>query len=1186
MENYELKAIGYVRKEKGHLVVEMTEKRLAAAMKNLSMFSHATFIFSDGRGCLGVRVMKLLEVEEEAGRITLAEGEGLLEGNVIYDIKPYIPCEDRILSEQEHSGGQPDKAMEKGGTETLSLVSAGMIRKKQGHYFLYPENFEHFLASIEKERYAKVLWWFSRFDKKEYRRSLQGEPPYEKAPRSGVFASRSPVRPNPIALTVVQILSIDQTEKAIEVAGLDCFDQTPLVGMRPYIPAVDVVEEYAVPSWLAHWPDHKEMEMAAIAEELILDDQEEEQLAALLKGKTSSVMPSFFEAKAVKQTDSKEIVIQGARQNNLKNIDTVVPKEKIVAVAGVSGSGKSSFAFDTLYAESRSRLSETVEGLEKPDVDIITGLPPGVAIAQRSIGRNPRSTVGTFTGIQDRLRLLYTAIGHRHCPNCGKTVRPRSQDELTAILLQLTEEHDVQLLSYGMKEVLFQAVRKQKVQWEAIVEQALAVGKGAFYLAIDEGQPILLQNREMCYHCQTILFELTPALFSFNNPESMCSACNGLGKTVAIDPSLVVAHPERSLMDGASAYWGDIRSFSKKPTANWMRGELLALANAMEVDLELPWDELPEAFRQMALYGSGEQEVSWSYVHPKNGRSGTITRAVEGAIPILNRLLQKGGNTAEQITMEYMRAVPCPVCEGERLAREGRMVTLGGLRYPQTAMMTIEELLAWAQTLPSVLLPYEQQISQPLLEEIQHKATYLKEMGLSYLTLARTIPTLSGGELQRLKLVAQMGIGLSGLLYVLDEPTAGLHPRDYASIIQALQRLKEEGNTVLMVEHEAMMLEAADWLIEIGPNAGVHGGEIIWQGDPKTLSSVETQTAQFVTGRQEIRLKRMPLTKNEEWLTVTGARENNLKNIDVQLPKGRITCVTGVSGSGKSSLAEKVLIPTVEAQVNGVPKQVHGDISGVEDIKQVIHASQAPVTGNRRSVLATFIGVLDEIRQLFAGTQQAKEEQLTASAFSFNSKEGQCDTCKGDGLQTIAVPFAADITAVCPTCHGKRYKKQVVDILYKEKSIYEVLELQIEEALTFFDHNKKITPVLQTLCEVGLSYLKLGQGIRTLSGGEAQRLKLAKALGTKSADRNLYVLDEPTSGLHFSDIQNLLELLAALADAGHTIVIVEHNQHVIRNADWVIDLGPEGGTNGGNLVVQGTPETVKNCSDSYTGRFI
>ncbi|WP_086350877.1 excinuclease ABC subunit UvrA [Candidatus Enterococcus clewellii] len=1184
MDRYELKAIGTVHKEADMLVVEMTEKRLTAAMKNLSLFSHATFIFSDGRGRLKVRVLAMSEVDEKNGRLVLAEGGGLLEGNAVYDIKPYIPCEDRLLTEQQMiDTAQPDKAEKTGGDEVLQLASAGQIRKKQGRYFLYPEDFDSFLASISGSEYVKVLWWFSRFDKKEYRRSLQGEPPYENAPRSGVLATRSPVRPNPIALTVVQILAIDYEEQSIEVIGLDCFDRTPFIDIRSYIPSVDVVSDYKVPSWLTHWPEYKELETTSSEKKLVLDDSDEEQLDSFLKTGPSALAATILEETTAEQGAANEIIIHGARQNNLKNIDVVIPKEKIIAVAGVSGSGKSSFAFDTLYAESRLRLSETVDSIEKPSVDTITGLPPAVAIAQRSIGRNPRSTVGTFTGIQDRLRLLYTEIGHRHCPNCGKSVRPRSQDELVIILRQLGSEHDLQLLSYGKMDVLVQSGKGKEVRWEAVVGQALEVGKGAFYLSIDGGEPILLQNREMCYQCQTILFEMTPALFSFNNPESMCSACNGLGKTIAIDPALVVAHPERSVLDEASTYWGDVRAFSKKPTANWMRGELLALANAKGIDLELPWQELPETFRQMALYGSGEEEVSWSYVHPKNGRSGTITRVVEGAIPVLNRLLQKGGNTAEQITMEYMRAVTCPVCEGERLAREGRMVTLAGLRYPQIAAMTMEALLEWVQSLPSVLLPHELQVAQPLLKEIYQKVICLKEVGLSYLTLARTIPTLSGGELQRLKLVAQMGIGLSGLLYVMDEPTAGLHPRDYPSIIRALKQLKEEGNTILVVEHEETMLQAADWLIEIGPGAGQHGGEIIWQGNPQKLFRADTETAQFLTGRKQIQLNRPTLTK---WVTVADARENNLKNITVQFPKGHMTCITGVSGSGKSSLVEKVLIPAVEAHLNQVGKQVLCSIEGIEDIQQVIHASQSPVSGNKRSVLATFIGVFDEIRLLFARETQAESEKLTASAFSFNSKEGQCDACKGEGVQTITVPFAADITAVCPTCHGKRYKKQVLDILYEEKNIFEVLALPVEEARHLFDKNKKITVALQTLCDVGLGYLKLGQGIRTLSGGEAQRLKLAKALCKKSSDRNLYVLDEPTSGLHFSDIQNLLELLATLAEAGHTVVIVEHNQQVIRNVDWIIDLGPEGGAGGGNLVVQGTPETVRKCRDSYTGRFI
>lgn len=1187
MKNYELQAIGCVEQEEGNLVVALVEERLTAAMKNLSLFSHATFIFSDGSSNLCVRVAEMLEVDEKKGKIILAIASGLLKGNMIYDIKPYIPCEDRVAAEQKEISVDSDIAEKSGGAEQLQLPFAGVIRKKQGSYYLYPEAFDSFLTVIGNHEYVKVLWWFSRFDKKEYRRIVQGEPPYENAPCSGIFASRSPVRPNPIALTVVQILAIDQKDRSIEVAGLDCFDDTPLIGVRAYNPSVDNVGASVVPSWLSHWPEFKVMESGPAVEALVLDDEEEEQLTAFLPKKQAAEQTDFFKEDKFGNHRTDEIVISGARQNNLKNIHTAIPKEKIVAVAGVSGSGKSSLAFDTLYVESRLRLSETTDSIEKPEVDTITGLPPAVAIAQRSIGRNPRSTVGTFTGIQDRLRLLYTTIGHRHCPTCGKAVRPKSQDELVAIVHQLAKEHDVTLLSYNEKEVIYQSDKQQKVRWETYVEQALEVGKGGFYVSVDENPLILLQNREMCYHCQTILFEITPALFSFNHPESMCSACNGLGKTIAIDPARVVAHPERSLLDEASDYWGDVRSFREKPTANWMRGELLALAEVQGVDLELPWEQLPEDFRQTALYGSGETTVSWSYTHPKNGRSGTITRVVEGAIPVLNRLLKKGGNTAEQITAEYMQAMTCPVCEGERLAREGRMVTVTGVRYPEIAGLTIDELLIWVKALPGQLSLHEQEQSRSLLQEVYRQAAYLQQIGLSYLTLARTIPSLSGGELQRLKLVAQMGIGLSGMLYVMDEPTAGLHPRDYPNILQAMKRLKEAGNTVLIVEHEEAMLKQVDWLLEIGPEAGQQGGEIIWQGEPQDLSEATTQTAQFLTGRKQIQSERSEIAEEASWVYVTGAKGNNLKDLDVQFPKGYITCITGVSGSGKSTLAEKVLVPAIESKGdNQMIQNYCNTITGVSDIGCVIHASQTAIAGNKRSVLATFMGMLDEIRLLFAELPQAKEEGLTAAAFSFNNKEGQCDACNGEGLQTISVPFSADITSTCPLCHGSRYKKQVLSIQYKEKNMFDILELQVEEARLFFEGKDKLTAILQTLCEVGLSYLKLGQGIRTLSGGEAQRVKLAKVLCKKTSAPVLYVLDEPTAGLHFSDIQKLLELLGTLTEAGHTVLIVEHNKHVIRNADWVIDLGPEGGGAGGNVVVQGTPEAVKKCESSYTGKFL
>lgn len=1155
------------------------------AMKYLSMFSHAIFLFNDGcTAPFKALVSAQAHVDERSGIIRLDRDCSLEEGNIIYDIKPYMPCEDRLLDSYAPSDAMADTACANGGYEKASVPPCGMVRREQGRYYLYPDSFDETAKTILDCSHIKVFWWFSRFDKPEFRRSTQGDPPYENAPRSGVFATRSPVRPNPIALTMARVLDIDRENRRIEVSELDCFDKSPLIGVKPYIARSDKIENATVPTWLAHWPDHNKTNSRVMNGPVQISDDNSILLDKYLPGGLGFDNGSFFNVPSVQPRSHDRITVCGARQNNLKNIHVVIPKGKLTAVAGVSGSGKSSLAFDTLYAESRLRISETSDGMEKPEVDSITGLPPAVAIAQGSIGRNPRSTVGTFTGIGDRLRLLYASVGQRHCPECGKPVQPRSRDELTEIMKSLSD-HALEVYPYNSEKAIFTNETGGEPAWTKIVDSALDAGKGAFTIIIDSKDEILLQTRHICYCCGHILFKMTPALFSFNNPESMCPVCNGLGKTVAIDPALVVARPHVSLLDGASDYWGDMRVFSKNPTANWMRGELLALAESRMIDLELPWNELPEEFRNTALYGNNGEEVSWNYVHPKNGRSGTIKRPVAGAIPTLTRLQQKGGGSADRVAQQFMRQLPCPACHGERLSPEGRMVTLGGVRFPQAAAMTVQELSDWIQELPGKLNAHLAGVGRSMILDIYKKIQQLQSIGLAYLSLDRSIPTLSGGEIQRLKLVAQMGLGLSGMLYVMDEPTAGLHPRDYPSILQAMRELREEGNTVLMVEHEEALLRGVDHLIEIGPGAGQYGGEVVWQGKPEDITYADTQTGQFLSGRQ--RIKREPRPMAEHWVQISGAKGNNLQSIDVMFPKGRITCVTGVSGSGKSTLTSEVIASAIENLIAKRPAGPYCDtISGAEDFRSIVYASQVPIGRSSRSSLSTYMGLWDEIRPLFSGTKQAMDAGFTASAFSFNSKEGQCDACKGEGWQVTAVPFGADIRATCPVCGGKRFKKDVLSVLYEEKNVFDVLELSVTQALVFFAGLDKITGILQVLSEVGLGYLKLGQSAVTFSGGEAQRVKLAKALTGKQSGKVLYILDEPTSGLHFSDIQNLLALLDRLAARGHTLLLVEHTLDVIRNADWIIDLGPEGGNAGGRVVIQGTPETVRNCSDSYTGRLI
>lgn len=1182
---YRLHAVGTARKTDGGMEL-MIDTPFIPAMKHLSAFSHATVFFGDNSDIpVKQRVISLQSVDEKSGQICLDVDCGLMDGNPIFDIKPYMPCEDRLLDSSRAMDFLPQVSSGEGGEAQVSIAPAGTICKEQGRFYLYPENNEIFQNIPDSCSHIKVLWWFSRFDKKEYRRATQGDPPYESAPRSGVFATRSPVRPNPIALTVARILEIEPDNRRMQVSALDCFDQTPFLGIVPYLPNFDQIDDFSVPHWLAHWPESNRIEVNESATGTQMDDRDLHLLAQYTPRPQPSDLETYYRIHAEEEITRNDLIIRGARQNNLQNIDVVLPKNQIIAVAGVSGSGKSSLAFDTLYAESRLRLSETHDGLEKPDVDSITGLPPAVAIAQKSIGRNPRSTVGTFTGIQDRLRLLFTSIGTRHCPSCGKAVQPKTRDELLDLLRGLSG-HALEIRPFGNEDPAHTISAADDHHCATWLDHALTQGKGAFFLRIDGGREILLQTRQMCYHCSHILFELSPALFSFNNPESMCPVCNGNGCITDFDPELIVSRPKLSLLDGASDYWRDMRKFKENPTANWMRGELLALAESQRVDLEMPWNCLPEEFRQAALYGTGEEKVSWTYHHPKNGRSGTITRSVQGAIPCLNRLLTEGaGKTGESIAEQFMQQIPCPACHGERLGPEGRLVAVEGTRFPEAASMTIDTLMDWINALPYQLHPDQAAMGKIILNDIHQKLQQLKQAGLSYLSLDRTLPTLSGGELQRLKLVAQMGLGLSGLLYVMDEPTAGLHPRDHKQMLRAIQGLKAQGNTVLLVEHEESVLQSADYLVEMGPEAGVHGGRVIWQGPLKKLSDTETQTSLYLSRKKEIHISRPPLPQKDDWVEIVGAKGNNLKNIDIKFPRGRITCVTGVSGSGKSTLVSHVIYPGIQHCLN---KEATGNccktITGADGFDAVVYASQSPIGRSSRSGVATYTGLMDEIRSVFAGTDAAKAAKLNASAFSFNTKEGQCDACKGEGQQTIAVPFSADIHVTCSICGGKRYKKDVLTVTHHGRNISDVLLLQVEEALIFFSEHPKIVDILQILIEVGLGYLTLGQSTATFSGGEAQRIKLAKALMNHRAGKTLYILDEPTSGLHFSDIQNLLELLSRMAEMGHTLLIVEHNQNMIRNADWIIDLGPEGGDAGGELMIQGTPASVMAEEKSFTGQ--
>ncbi|MDD3052091.1 MAG: excinuclease ABC subunit UvrA, partial [Candidatus Cloacimonetes bacterium] len=677
------------------------------------------------------------------------------------------------------------------------------------------------------------------------------------------------------------------------------------------------------------------------------------------------------------------------------------------------------------------------------------------------------------------------------------------------------------------------------------------------------------QTTQMCYKCNHFLFEITPATFSFNNPESCCPVCNGVGKIAEIDTSLIITNPESSLLDNASPFWGDLRKFRTSPNANWMKGEVLALAAEMGVDLELPWNQLNEEFRQKALFGSNGQKVSFRYKN-QNGRTGEITRPVEGAVNILKRLLAEGSGT-ERIVESFTRAKLCPACLGERLSREGRLVTVGGKRLPEIVSLPVSQLKLWVEELPGYLQNNEFKLAKPIMLELHRLCNNFILAGLSYITLNRTSSTLSGGELQRTRLVTQLVNGITNVSYILDEPFMGLNQKDVEKLFTIIEDLKNNGNTVIMVEHNRYAMLKSDNIIDIGPGAGLYGGEIIAEGSPlKIMDNPNSQTGQFLNESKTIKIDKSYSPDLTHQIIMKGAKANNLKNIDVAFPSGAIVCICGVSGSGKSSLVEECLYPAVTSALAGITLKDKNfeSIEGTEIFSEIIFVNQKPIGRNSRSNPATYTGLMDEIRTIFAKTDAAREKGFKAGRFSFNNKEGQCQECNGEGIKHLSLPFVSDTEVECPCCKGKQFNKETLEIEYKGKNIADILQMSVDEALTLFDCNIKLHRILQTLHEIGLGYIKLGQNSTSLSGGEAQRIKLATQLCTQTNGRVIYILDEPSSGLHFEDVRNLMTVLQKIVSVGNTVVMVEHNDDIIKNSDVIIELGPTGGEQGGYLINQ------------------
>jgi excinuclease ABC subunit A len=931
---------------------------------------------------------------------------------------------------------------------------------------------------------------------------------------------------------------------------------------------------------------------------------------------------------------AKHITIRGARQHNLKNIDVDLPREKLVVITGLSGSGKSTLAFDTLYAEGQRRYVESLstyarqflERMEKPDADLIEGLSPAIAIEQKTGGHNPRSTVGTVTEIYDYLRLLYARVGTPHCYRCGREIQSQTLDQIVDHIMSLGDNTRIIVLSPLIKDQkgthvkLIKRLKKDgfarvrvdgKIcEIEAVsgldknkkhcvdvvvdrliineriknrladsLELAMAQSNGQVSVETPEYGTILFNEQAACNHCGISYPEFTPASFSFNSPQGACSHCDGLGATTAFDPALIIPNPQLTLREGAIAPWANRNSVH-------FAEFLDALTRQYGTDIYTAYKDLPEKFKQVLLYGSGETPITFYF--EDDHRRISYQKPFEGIIPNLQRRYHETGSTGSREEIgRYMNFQSCPECKGEKLNRASRSVKVGGLTIAQLTALSIAKLRTFFLDLR--LEPKKAIIARRILKEIVERLGFLDNVGLSYLTLNRSAQTLSGGESQRIRLATQIGSKLTGVLYVLDEPSIGLHRRDNKRLLQTLQQMRDLGNTVLVVEHDEETIRTADYVIDMGPGAGINGGNIIFAGPPSELIEHQRSlTGQYLSGRKQIEVPATRRLVNQAHLLLKGASANNLKQIDVTFPLSCFTCITGVSGSGKSTLVLETLYQALMQKLYHarVPAGTHREISGVENIDRVIHIDQSPIGRTPRSNPGTYTGAFSHIRELFSRTPEARMRGYKPGRFSFNVKCGRCEACQGDGIVKIEMYFLPDVYVTCDVCQGRRYNRETLEARYKGKTIADVLNMTINQTLDFFGRIGKIQTIMQTLVDVGLGYIEIGQPATTLSGGEAQRIKLSKELSKRATGKTFYILDEPTTGLHADDIQKLLRVLNLLVDQGNTVLVIEHNMDIIKTADYVIDLGPEGGDEGGYIVECGTPEEVAKNKNSYTGQFL